>query len=99
MSEKEERYSTPLDAELVKDEQEKAHREARNALRQFDAVIEQVEYWTQPDRPFRLRPSTILNLHRIALEGITLMQETSDLPASQSQAANITRRGRILSPS
>jgi len=71
MSEKEDRYSKPLDAELIKDEEEKAHTEARNALKQFDAVIEQVEYWTRPGRPFRLRPSTILNLHRIALEGIS----------------------------
>jgi Fic family protein len=71
MSEKDDRYSKPLDAELIKDEEEKAHTEARNALRQFDAVIEGVEYWTQPDRPFRLRPSTILRLHRIALERIS----------------------------
>src|ERR1700687_4764895 len=30
-----------------------------------------VEYHLHPDRPFRFRPSQILHLHRIALEGIS----------------------------
>lgn len=71
MSEEAERYSRALDAELITDPDEKARREARNGLRQFDSVIEQVEYWLQPERHFRLRPSTVLNLHRMVLDGIS----------------------------
>jgi Fic family protein len=40
-------------------------------LRQYDAVIEMVEHFQHPDRPFRLRLSHLLHLHRIALEGIS----------------------------
>lgn len=71
MSPDEERHSSPADPELITDPYEKANKEARNGLKQFDAVIELVDYWLQPDRPFKLRPSTILHLHRIALEGIS----------------------------
>lgn len=71
MSPDEERHSSPADPELITDPDEKANKEARNGLKQFDAVIELVDYWLQPDRPFKLRPSTILHLHRIALEGIS----------------------------
>jgi len=71
MNSEPERHSQALEVELVTDPAEKARREARNGLRQYDEVVEQVEYWLQPDRPFRLRPSAILNLHRKALEGIS----------------------------
>lgn len=71
MPQDEDRRSEPLEAELITDPEEKARREARNGLRQYDTVLEMVEYWLQPDRPFRLRPSTVLHLHRIALEGIS----------------------------
>lgn len=71
MSEDAERYSKASDAELISDADERARREARNGLRQFDAVVEQIAYWLQPDHPFKLRPSAILGLHRIVLEGIS----------------------------
>jgi Fic family protein len=65
------RHSRAIQVELITDPSERARQEARNGLRQFDQVIEAIEYWLQPDRkPFRLRPSTILTLNRIALEGI-----------------------------
>ncbi len=67
----EERHSRALEVDLISNPEERARREARNGLRQFDGVIEQVEYWSHPDRPFRLRPSAILSLHRLALEGIS----------------------------
>lgn len=70
MSDESERHSQPLEVELIVDPNERAEREARNGLRQFDEVIEQIEYWLLPERPFRLRPSAILGLHRKALEGI-----------------------------
>lgn len=70
-SEGEDRHSKALDAELISDAAARAEREARNALRQVDAVIEMVEHFTQPDRRFKLRPSHLLHLHRIALDGIS----------------------------
>lgn len=68
----EDRHSRAFEAELVTDPDEKARLEARNSLRQFDKVVELVEYWTAADHPpFRLRPSIILTLHRVALQGLT----------------------------
>jgi len=71
MNEEAERHSRPIEVDLITDPVERARQEARNGLRQFDAVIEQIEYWLQPERPFRLRPSAVLHLHRKALEGIS----------------------------
>ncbi len=71
MNSESERHSRALEVELISDPAERAKHEARNGLRQFDEVIEQVEFWLQPERPFRLRPSGILSLHRKALEGIS----------------------------
>jgi Fic family protein len=65
------RHSQAREAELITDLELLAQQEARNGLRQFDAVVEMVEYFLHPDRPFRLRPSHLLSLHRIALEGIS----------------------------
>lgn len=66
-----ERHSRAVQAELITDPDELAKREARNALRQFDSVVEMIDYFLQPEHPFKLRPSTILHLHRAALQGIT----------------------------
>ncbi|HZP23103.1 MAG TPA: Fic family protein [Terriglobales bacterium] len=60
-----------LEAELISDPEALARQEARNALRQFDAVMEMVDYFLDEQRPFKLRPSHLLHLHRIALEGIS----------------------------
>jgi len=65
------RHSRASDAELITDPDLLAEREALNGLRQFDAVVEMVEYFLQPDRKFRFRPSQLLHLHRMALEGIS----------------------------
>jgi hypothetical protein len=68
----EDRHSRAADAELVTDPDEIARLEARNAPQQFDTVIALIEMWTAGDRgPFRLRPSTILDLHRAALPGLS----------------------------
>ncbi|MGE5737108.1 MAG: Fic family protein [Acidobacteriota bacterium] len=71
MSDEQDRHSRALDAELITDPDEKAKREARNGLKQFDAVIELIEYFLQTDRKVSVRPSHLLHLHRIALEGIS----------------------------
>src|SRR5690348_13627585 len=70
MSAETDRHSQAYEVELITDPDERAKQEARNGLLQFDLVIEQIEYWLHPDRPFKLRPSGILALHRRALEGI-----------------------------
>jgi len=67
----EDRHSEAQDPELISDPHEKARQEARNGLRQFDDAIEQIEYWLQPERPFKLRPSAIMRLNRFALERIS----------------------------
>jgi Fic family protein len=71
MSEELERHSQALEAELVADPNEKAKVEARNGVRQFDAVTELIEYFSDPERKFKLRPSQLLHLHRIALDGLS----------------------------
>lgn len=66
------RHSVAFSADLITDPQARAEREARNGLLQFDTGMRIVEEWTSDsDRQFKLRPSTILGLHRIALEGIS----------------------------
>jgi Fic family protein len=67
----EERHSKALEIELIADPDQRARQEAENGVRQFDEVIERINYSLQPDRPFKLRPSIILSLHRRALEGIS----------------------------
>ncbi|MGO4125732.1 Fic family protein [Inquilinus sp. YAF38] len=65
------RHSIPLSADLVTDPDEKARRESLNALKQAALVQEMVETYTQTERPFKLRPSTLLTLQRVALEGLS----------------------------
>jgi Fic family protein len=66
------RHSQARDAEIITDPELLAQREALNGLQQFDAVVEMVEYFLHPDRTFRFRPSQLLHLHRIALDGISM---------------------------
>jgi hypothetical protein len=66
------RHSKAIEPEIVVDPSERAKLEARNALEQFDAVISVVEQYTESGHPpFRLRPSIILQLQRIALKGLS----------------------------
>jgi Fic family protein len=65
------RHSQALEADLLQDPDELAAAEGRNGLRQIDKVIEIVEYYVQNKFDFKLRPSIILTLHRVALEGIS----------------------------
>jgi Fic family protein len=67
----EERHSKALEIELISDPEQKARQEAENGLRQYDEVFERINYSLQPERPFKLRLSAILSLHRRALEGIS----------------------------
>jgi Fic family protein len=71
MSEEQERHSQALEPALVSDPDEIARIEARNGVRQMDAVTEMIEYYSHPERQFKLRPSQLLNLHRTALDGLS----------------------------
>lgn len=64
------RKSVSAPPALLKDQLEIAKREAANGLRQFDAVIEYINQAIVSERRFRLRPSTLLQLNRIALDGL-----------------------------
>jgi Fic family protein len=44
--------------------------EIENGFRQFDLSLEIVSYFLHPDRPFSLRMSHILDLHREAVSGV-----------------------------
>jgi Fic family protein len=70
-SEDQDRHSRALEAELVSDPEEKARVEALNGVKQFDAVAEMIEHFSDPERKFKLRPSHLLHLQRIALEGLS----------------------------
>lgn len=65
------RHSKADEPSLIVDEDERALREAENALRQFDAVLDLIDEVERDGRQFRLRVSTIQMLHRLALEGLS----------------------------
>ncbi len=72
MAEQEQRHSHALEPDLIADPKLKAEAEAKNGLRQYDVGIRIIE--TAIERgaaEFKLRPSTILTLHREALSGIS----------------------------
>lgn len=65
------RHSRAAEAEIISDPDLLARQEAQNGLKQFGTVVEIVEYFLHPERPFKFRPSQLLQLHRIALTGIS----------------------------
>lgn len=64
-------HSRAEEAAIIQDPDSLARQEAQNGLKQFQAVVEMVESFLQPERTFKFRPSQLLHLHRIALMGIT----------------------------
>ena len=66
-----ERHSVASEPSLINDPIEEAKRESANALQQFDQVLDLIDEVTRDARPFRLRTSTILGLHRTALDGLS----------------------------
>ncbi len=69
--ENERRNSRALEPELITDPVEKAEKEARNGLEQYD-LAEAMALAALDRGNFKLRPSLILGLHRAALEGLSL---------------------------
>lgn len=65
------RDSVGSEPDLLTDPEEIARREAENAVRQFDAVLDLIDLVAREGRPFKLRPSTILSLHKFALDGLS----------------------------
>ena len=66
------RKSKAASPELITDPQQRARQEAENGLRQAGEVLEMVEHYRETGRAFKLRVSTVLHLHRIALDRISL---------------------------
>jgi hypothetical protein len=64
-----ERASKPLRAEIPTDPEEIALLEARNGLRQVDAIRELIHRFRSIDT-FKLRISDILKINRITIEGV-----------------------------
>ena len=63
------RHSQAASATLAANAEEVAKREAANALRQADRVREYI-LTALDGRPFRLRPSILLDLNRCAINGL-----------------------------
>jgi len=66
----EERHSDADIPPLLTDEEEIAEREAANALLQYDAMDAEILTAVERERSYRIRPSMIQALHRIAMDGI-----------------------------
>jgi Fic family protein len=67
----EDRHSIAVQPSLITDPIEEAKRESENAVAQFDRVLDLIDDVARGGRPFRLRISVILDLHRIALNGLS----------------------------
>jgi Fic family protein len=52
------------------EEKEIARLEAENGFRQIGQGIEIIKYYLEPNRPFALRPGLILELQKIAVQGL-----------------------------
>jgi Fic family protein len=65
------RHSIAETAAVLTDADEIARREAENGLRQFNLALEIIrDHVKDAERPFRLRSSVILRLHKAALDGL-----------------------------
>jgi Fic family protein len=65
------RHSIAETAAILTDVEEIARREAENGIRQFNLALEIIRtHVKDPERPFRLRSSAILRLHKAALDGL-----------------------------
>ena len=65
------RHSKAVEVQIITDPIELARREAANALEQSDQVQALIAQHVVDKRPFKLRLSTILHLHRAVLAGIS----------------------------
>ena len=71
------RHSVAESPVLLTDADEIARREAENGIHQFTLALDIIRSFVKDsERPFRLRSSLILQLHRAALEGLHLLAGT-----------------------
>ncbi len=63
---------SPSTADIPTDPDEIAAIEAANALRQFDRVVELIDESIRPEADFKLRPSLVSQLNKLATEGTYL---------------------------
>jgi Fic family protein len=71
------RHSIAETAPVLTDPDEIARREAENGLRQFNLALEMIrEHVKDAERPFRLRSSHVLKLHKAALDGLSALAGT-----------------------
>ena len=89
------RHSKAKDAELITDPDELARKESFNVVQQFRAVSDMVETFLQPERPFKLRPSHLLHLHRAALDGISAYAGNFRPSGIEIGRATMSRRQRF----
>jgi Fic family protein len=92
------RHSRALDAELIHDLNERARAEVRNGLRQFDLGMEIVADALTKGATYRLRPSAVLALHRIALDGISTYAGNYRPAGIEIQGSKHTPPGAHLVP-
>jgi Fic family protein len=65
------RHSIAETTEVLTDPDEVARREAENGLKQFNLALEIIRsHVKDSERPFRLRSSVVLRLHKAALDGL-----------------------------
>lgn len=65
------RHSIAEAAAVITDPDELARREAENGIRQFNLALDIIRSFVKDaERPFRLRSSIILRLHKAALDGL-----------------------------
>jgi Fic family protein len=65
------RHTKAEDTAILSDPLEIAEREASNAVRQFDLVLDMIDEVARQHRPFKLRVTRILQLHDAALAGLS----------------------------
>ena len=71
------RHSVAESPALLTDPDEIARREAENGLRQFNLALEIIRtHVKDAERPFRLRSSVVLRLHKAALDGLNQLAGT-----------------------
>lgn len=65
------RHTKAGERRVIKDPIEYARQESFNAVKQYDRVLDLIDEVVRDGRPFKLRASTILTLHREAMNGLS----------------------------
>jgi hypothetical protein len=94
------RHSKAEAPKVLLSEQERAECEARNALLQAKRLEDMIETFVyEPERKFRLRPSAILELNRLAIDGLDAFAGNWRPGPSRFPGVGTSLRQRIWCPS